>query len=125
VFDVPVNGSIAELYAGALLFIATALAMGLVMSTLAQTQFQAMQLGLLTMLPSILLSGFMFPFDGMPEPVQWFAQVLPLTHFTDIVRGIVLRGAPLSALGGPVAKLTLLLVLLVLVAALRFRKRLG
>ena len=125
VFDVPINGSIAELYAGALLFIATALAMGLVMSTLAQTQFQAMQLGLLTMLPSILLSGFMFPFDGMPVPVQWFAQVLPLTHFTDIVRGIVLRGAPLSALGGPVAKLALLLVLLVLVAALRFRKRLG
>jgi ABC-2 type transport system permease protein len=84
-----------------------------------------MQLGLMTMLPSILLSGFMFPFDGMPEPVQWFAQVLPLTHFTDIVRGIVLRGAPLSALGWPVAKLALLLVLLVLVAALRFRKRLG
>lgn len=124
-FDVPINGSLLELYAGALLFIASALALGLVMSTLAQTQFQAMQLGLLTMLPSILLSGFMFPFDGMPKPVQWLAQVLPLTHFTDIVRGIVLRGAPLSALGWPVAKLTLLLVLLVLVAALRFRKRLG
>ncbi len=124
-FDVPINGSLVELYAGALLFIASALAMGLVMSTLAQTQFQAMQLGLLTMLPSILLSGFMFPFDGMPEPIQWFAQLLPLTHFTDIVRGIVLRGAPLSSLGWPVAKLTILLVLLVLLAALRFRKRLG
>ncbi len=124
IFDVPINGSLLDLYAGALLFIASALALGLVMSTLADTQFQAMQLGLLTMLPSILLSGFMFPFDGMPVPVQWFAQLLPLTHFTDIVRGVVLRGASLSDLWLPVLKLSTLLILLVGLAALRFRKRL-
>ena len=93
-------------------------------SSLADTQFQAMQLGLLTMLPSILLSGFMFPFDGMPVPVQWVAQLLPLTHFTDIVRGIVLRGATLTELWLPAVKLAGLLVLLVGLAAMRFRKRL-
>ena len=124
IFDVPINGSLVDLYAGALLFIASALALGLFMSTLAETQFQAMQLGLLTMLPSILLSGFMFPFDGMPVPVQWVAQLLPLTHFTDIVRGIVLRGATLTELWLPAVKLTGLLVLLVGLAAMRFRKRL-
>ena len=123
-FDVPINGSLLDLYAGALLFIASALALGLVMSTLADTQFQAMQLGLLTMLPSILLSGFMFPFDGMPTPIQWIAQILPLTHFTDIVRGVVLRGATLGELWLPVLKLSMLLLLLVSLAALRFRKRL-
>ena len=120
----PINGSLVDLYAGALLFIASALALGLFMSTLADTQFQAMQLGLLTMLPSILLSGFMFPFDGMPVPVQWVAQLLPLTHFTDIVRGIVLRGATLTELWLPAVKLAGLLVLLVGLAAMRFRKRL-
>ena len=124
IFDVPINGSLVDLYAGALLFIASALALGLFMSTLAETQFQAMQLGLLTMLPSILLSGFMFPFDGMPVPVQWVAQLLPLTHFTDIVRGIVLRGATLTELWLPAVKLAGLLVLLVGLAAMRFRKRL-
>ncbi len=124
IFDVPINGSLLDLYAGALLFIASALALGLVMSTLADTQFQAMQLGLLTMLPSILLSGFMFPFDGMPRPVQWMAQLLPLTHFTDIVRGVVLRGAALSELWLPVLKLSALLLALVALAAMRFRKRL-
>ena len=65
---------------------------------MASTQFQAFQLAFLTMLPSILLSGFMFPFDGMPKPAQWLAQVLPLTHFVEMVRGIVLRGAPLTDL---------------------------
>ena len=78
----------------ALLFIAATLALGLFVSTLAQTQFQAFQLAFLTMLPSILLSGFMFPFEGMPEAAQWIAQVLPLTHFNVIIRGIMLRGAP-------------------------------
>lgn len=124
-FDVPVNGSLWELYAGAALFIAATLALGLLISTLVKTQFQAMQLGLMTLLPSILLSGFVFPFDGMPEVVQWLAQVLPLTHFNQIVRGIVLRGADLGSLGEPVLKLTVFLVAALTLAALRFRKRLG
>ena len=91
-FGVPVAGSLFDLYLGALLFIAASLSLGLI-STVAQTQFQAMQMAIVTMLPSILMSGFMFPFEGMPKAAQWIAQVLPLTHFNEIIRGIVLRGA--------------------------------
>jgi ABC-2 type transport system permease protein len=124
-FDVPINGNVAQLYLGATLFIAATLALGLVISTLVQTQFQAMQMGFLTLLPSILLSGFLFPFDGMPPAVQKFAQILPLTHFNDIVRGVILRGANLSQLLPSVTKLSVFLVGAVALAALRFRKRLG
>jgi ABC-2 type transport system permease protein len=123
-FDVPVNGSLLDLYLAALLFIAATLTLGLVISTLARTQFQAFQLAFFTMLPSILLSGFMFPFDGMPRAAQWIAQVLPLTHFVELVRGIVLRGAPLADLGRPAAKLVVFLVVALAIATLRFRKRL-
>ena len=123
-FDVPVNGSLAQLYLAALLFIAATLTLGLVISTLARTQFQAFQLAFFTMLPSILLSGFMFPFDGMPRAAQWLAQVLPLTHFNDMVRGIVLRGAPITDLGQPAFKLAAFLITALAIATLRFRKRL-
>jgi ABC-2 type transport system permease protein len=123
-FDVPVNGSLLDLYLAAVLFIAATLTLGLLISTLVRTQFQAFQLAFFTMLPSILLSGFMFPFDGMPAVARWIAQVLPLTHFVDMVRGIVLRGAPVADLGRPAAKLALFLVVALLIATLRFRKRL-
>jgi ABC-2 type transport system permease protein len=123
-FDVPVNGSLVHLYLAALLFIAATLTLGLVISTLARTQFQAFQLAFFTMLPSILLSGFMFPFDGMPRAAQWIAQVLPLTHFNELVRGIVLRAAPIGDLGRPALKLLLFLVVALAIATLRFRKRL-
>jgi len=124
-FDVPVNGHIWQLYVGASLFIGATLALGLVISTFAQTQFQAMQLGFFTMLPSILLSGFLFPFDGMPKLAQWIAQALPLTHFNTVVRGVVLRGAELGDLTPALLKLTAFLVVAVTIAATRFRKRLG
>jgi ABC-2 type transport system permease protein len=124
-FDVPINGHLWQLYVGASLFIGATLAMGLVISTFAQTQFQAMQLGFFTMLPSILLSGFLFPFDGMPRAAQWLAQLLPLTHFNTIIRGVVLRGAHLADLSEPLLKLTAFLVVAVTIAASRFRKRLG
>ena len=124
VFDVPVVGSLVELYLGAGLFIAATLGLGLVISTLASTQFQAMQLGFFTMLPSILLSGFAFPFEGMPRAVQYLAQALPLTHFVEILRGVILRGASLASLWQPVMKLTVFLLLAVALAAARFRKRL-
>jgi ABC-2 type transport system permease protein len=123
-FDVPVNGRMLDLYLAALLFIASTLTLGLVISTLARTQFQAFQLAFFIMLPSILLSGFMFPFDGMPKPAQWLAQVLPLTHFNELVRGIVLRGAPLADLTRPALKLLVFLVVALAIATLRFRKRL-
>ncbi len=124
-FDVPINGHVWQLYVGASLFIGATLAMGLVISTFAKTQFQAMQLGFFTMLPSILLSGFLFPFDGMPVAAQWIAQILPLTHFNTVVRGVVLRGAGLADLTPPLLKLTAFLVVAVTIAASRFRKRLG
>ena len=123
-FDVPINGSLVDLYLGAGLFIAATLGLGLVISTIAATQFQAMQLGFFTLLPSILLSGFAFPFEGSPKSVQYFAQVLPLTHFVEILRGVILRGASLATLWQPVAKLGVFLVLAVALAAARFHKRL-
>ncbi|HET9693904.1 MAG TPA: ABC transporter permease [Steroidobacteraceae bacterium] len=124
VFDVPINGSLVDLYLAAALFIAATLTLGLVISTLVKSQMQAFQLSFLTLLPSILLSGFVFPFDGMPKLAQWIAQVLPLTHFVEMIRGILLRGAPLGAMGLPAAKLALFLVVTLAIATLRFHKRL-
>jgi ABC-2 type transport system permease protein len=91
-FDVPMVGSIALLGAATALFIAATLAVGFTFSTLAANQLQAMQMAVFFFLPSILLSGFMFPFRGMPVWAQWLGQMLPLTHFLRIVRGILLKG---------------------------------
>jgi ABC-2 type transport system permease protein len=123
-FSVPVVGRLVDLYAAALVFIAATLGLGLFVSTLAQTQFQAFQLAFLTLLPSILLSGFMFPFEGMPEAAQWIAQVLPLTHFNVIIRGIMLRGADLPEAWLQLAKLAAFLTVMLMVAVVRFKKRL-
>jgi ABC-2 type transport system permease protein len=124
IFDVPVNGSLLDLYLAAALFIAATLTLGLVISTFARTQFQAFQMSFMTMLPSILLSGFVFPFDGMPPAAQWLAQLLPLTHFVEIVRGILLRGASLADMQWPALKLAAFLVATLAIATLRFHKRL-
>jgi ABC-2 type transport system permease protein len=95
-FDVPVAGSLVDLSLASLVFIAANLSLGLVISARTASQFQATQLSFFFFLPSVLLSGFMFPFEAMPEPAQWLGEVLPLTHFIRISRGILLRGAPLS-----------------------------
>ncbi|MBM4219031.1 MAG: ABC transporter permease [Gammaproteobacteria bacterium] len=123
-FGVAIQGSLIELYLGALLFIAASLSMGLLISTVAQTQFQAIQMSLVMVLPSILMSGFMFPFEGMPKAAQWIAQVLPLTHFNEIIRGIVLRGASLADMRFELGKLSVILILMLTFAMARFRKRL-
>jgi ABC-2 type transport system permease protein len=123
-FDVPVAGSLVDLYFGALLFIAASLSLGLLISTVARTQFQAMQMAIVIMLPSILMSGFMFPFEGMPAVAQGIAQLLPLTHFNEIIRGIVLRGAALADMRPELAKLAIFLVVMLSLAMARFRKRL-
>jgi ABC-2 type transport system permease protein len=125
IFDVPFAGSIPLLYGLAFLFIACNLALGLLFSTLAKTQQQAMQMSFFFLLPSILLSGFMFPFEGMPEPAQYIAQVLPLTHFLRIVRGIVLRDAGFMDVVTEVLWLAGILGALLTLASLRFRKKLG
>lgn len=123
-FTVPVVGSLWQLYAAALMFIAASLGLGLFVSTLAQTQFQAFQLAFVTMLPSILLSGFMFPFEGMPQAAQWLAQVLPLTHFNVMIRGIMLRGADLPEVWPQIAKLAAFITIMLAIAVARFKKRL-
>ncbi len=123
-FRVPVNGGLLQLYLAAALFIAATLTFGLLISTLARTQMQAFQMSLLLLLPSILLSGFVFPFEGMPRLAQWIAQLLPLTHFIVLVRGIVLRGADLGMMPAQLIKLGVFLAVALVVTILRFRKRL-
>jgi ABC-2 type transport system permease protein len=123
-FTVPVAGSLWQLYVAALMFIAASLGLGLFVSTLAQTQFQAFQLAFVTMLPSILLSGFLFPFEGMPKVAQWLAQVLPLTHFNVMIRGIMLRGAELAEVWPQIAKLAVFIAVMLAIAVARFKKRL-
>jgi ABC-2 type transport system permease protein len=91
-FQVPVAGNLVLLALVLILFIAANLAVGFTFSTAAQNQLQAMQMAFFFFLPSILLSGFMFPFRGMPLWAQWLGEVLPLTHFLRIVRGILLKG---------------------------------
>ena len=123
-FGVPFRGQLADLYAAALVFIAASLALGLLISTLARSQFQAMQMTFFFFLPSILLSGFMFPFDGMPRPAQLIAEVLPLTHFVRMVRGIMLRGASFGELAAETMALLAFFAAVMTLAVLRFRKRL-
>jgi ABC-2 type transport system permease protein len=97
-FDVPFTGSLSLLLAAVALFIVANLALGFTFSTLAKSQMQAMQLTFFFFLPSLLLSGFMFPFRGMPQWAQWLGEVLPLTHFLRIVRGVMLKSADLGSI---------------------------
>lgn len=123
-FQVPVRGSVLEVYAAAILLILANLTLGLLISTRAQSQFQAMQMTFFVFLPSILLSGFMFPFAGMPRVIQWIAEALPLTHFLRLIRGIMLRGAGLMELWPDVLALIAFTAVMMTAAILRFRKRL-
>jgi ABC-2 type transport system permease protein len=123
-FEVPVRGSVLDVYLAAMLLIVANLTLGLLISTKAQSQFQAMQMTMFVFLPSILLSGFMFPFAGMPRAVQWLAEVLPLTHFLRLIRGIMLRGARLWEMWPEVLALLAFIVVMMALAIMRFRKRL-
>lgn len=125
IFGVPLAGSVPLLYALAFVFIAANLALGLTFSTIAKTQQQAMQMSFFFILPNILLSGFMFPFDAMPRAAQILGEALPLTHFLRIVRGIALRGASFGDLEGELVALAIILGVLVAISSLRFRKKLG
>jgi ABC-2 type transport system permease protein len=124
-FDVPIHGSPLDLGLGALPFLAAMLAMGLAVSSAARTQFQATQMAFFFFLPSMLLSGFMFPFEAMPEPAQWIGSALPLTHFLRIVRGVLLKGAPITALREEVFAILGFLVVALALAIATFRKRLA
>ena len=123
-FRVPVAGSLVAVYGAAILLIVANLSLGLLISTRARSQFQAMQMTFFVFLPSILLSGFMFPFAGMPKVAQWVAEALPLTHFLRLIRGIMLRGAGLGDLWVEVLALLAFIVVMMAAAILQFRKRL-
>jgi ABC-2 type transport system permease protein len=123
-FEVPVRGSLFDVYVASILLILANLTLGLLISTKAQSQFQAMQMTFFVFLPSILLSGFMFPFAGMPRVIQWVAEVLPLTHFLRLIRGVMLRAASLWELWPDVLALVAFTIVMMTAAILRFRKRL-
>jgi ABC-2 type transport system permease protein len=124
VFDVPLRGSLLLLYASTAPFIMASLALGLFISTAVKTQIQAMQLSFLVILPSVLLSGFMFPREAMPVAAQWIGGAIPLTYFLRILRGIFLRGTGLEAIWKDVAALCAFALVLIILSATRFRKSL-
>ena len=123
-FGVPIVGNLALLAALTTLFIATNLSFGYTFSTLAQNQLQAMQMSMMFFLPNMLLSGFMFPFAGMPRWAQWIGECLPLTHFMRIVRAIMLKGATLAELHYDALALAGLMLLAMTIAVTRFRRTL-
>ncbi|MCB1089518.1 MAG: ABC transporter permease, partial [Verrucomicrobiae bacterium] len=124
IFHVPVEGSLTLLLAVMLVFIAANLSVGITFSTIARNQLQAMQMSFFFFLPSILLSGFMFPFRGMPIWAQYLGQVLPLTHFLRIVRGILLKGNGLSEIMRELGPLSLFLVVVMIIGIKRYRQTL-
>jgi ABC-2 type transport system permease protein len=123
-FGVPVVGSLTLLALLSTLFITANLSIGYTFSTIAQNQLQAMQMSMMFFLPNILLSGFMFPFAGMPKWAQWIGEFLPLTHYLRIVRGIMLKGAELSDLRYDTIALGGLMLIAMAVAISRFRRTL-
>jgi len=123
-FGVPILGSLATLALLTTLFITTNLSIGYTFSTIVQNQLQAMQLSMMFFLPSILLSGFMFPFAGMPRWAQYIGECLPLTHFVRIVRAIMLKGATIQNLQYDTIALIALMLLAMTIAVTRFRRTL-
>jgi ABC-2 type transport system permease protein len=121
-FDVPVLGSLPLLMGAAIFFIAANLAIGFTFSTLAKSQMQAMQLSFFYFLPSLLLSGFMFPFRGMPVWAQWIGEVLPLTHFQRIVRGIMLKGNVPAEVWPNLWPIAAFMLAAMILAMLRYRR---
>jgi ABC-2 type transport system permease protein len=124
IFAVPLFGSMVALYVTSLLFVAANLTVGITLSSLAQNQLQAVQLTFFYFLPNILLSGFMFPFQGMPRWAQWLGSVLPLTHFNRLVRGILLKGNGLVDLWPDIWPLIVFTAALMTIALVFYRRTL-
>jgi ABC-2 type transport system permease protein len=124
VFGVPIRGSLPLLYAISFLYIMASLAFGLFVSTVARTQAQAMQLSFLLILPTILLSGFMFPREAMPVAAQWLGSIFPITYFLRVLRGILLKGAGIDAIWQDSLALGAFGIVLVALSAMRFHKTL-
>jgi len=125
VFQVPIKGSLAQLYILTLFFITASLGLGLMISNIARTQMQAFQMSFFVMLPSILLSGFMFPRAAMPKIIYYISDVIPLTYYLDIIRGIILKGIGVEYLTGQVASLLVFSVIFTTIATLRFTKKIA
>jgi ABC-2 type transport system permease protein len=123
-FYVPIAGSLFLLALLTTLFIATNLAFGFTFSTLAQNQLQAVQMAMMSFLPSMLLSGFLFPYRGMPVWAQYLGEIFPLTHFIRIVRAIMLKGASISEIQVETLWLVGLMLLAMAIAVTRFRRTL-
>jgi ABC-2 type transport system permease protein len=121
VFGVPFRGSLATFALGALLFVFVTLGLGVLISSVSQTQGQAIQLAVMTLLPQVLLSGLIFPLASIVAGVRWIAYLLPLTYFTEISRGVMLRAEPIGALWPPFLYLALLGAAVAGLATLRFR----
>ena len=123
-FNVPMVGNLALLYVIALLFIAANLAVGITFSTVAKNQLQAVQMAFFFFLPSLLLSGFMFPFRGMPDWAQTLGSCLPLTHFLRVVRGVMLKGNGLAEIAPEIWPIALFMTIAMAVAVKRYRQTL-
>src|SRR5712691_272868 len=123
-FSVPMVGSLALLSVALIVFIAANLAVGFTFSTLAKNQLQAMQMAFFFFLPSILLSGFMFPFRGMPQWAQWLGETLPLTHFLRVVRGILLKGSSGEEIAPEIWPLAVILAAVSTAALMRYQRTL-
>ena len=124
IFGVPIQGSLVTLYVAVLLFIVANLTLGLTFSSLARNQLQAMQMTFFFFLPSILLSGFMFPFRGMPGWAQAIGEVLPITHFLRIVRGVLLKGNGLAEIGSEVWPILVFMTAVIAIGLRSFRSTL-
>jgi ABC-2 type transport system permease protein len=123
-FSVPMEGPMSVLLGATLLFIAANVTLGYTFSTLARNQMQAMQMTFFYFLPSILLSGFMFPFRGMPDWAQWIGEALPLTHFLRIVRAVMLKGAGAAEVAQNIWPLLLFWAAVATLALVRYRRTL-
>jgi len=123
-FGVPILGDVSELAVLTTLFVATNLSIGYTFSTLAQNQLQAVQMAMMFFLPNMLLSGFLFPFAGMPKWAQYVGETLPVTHYVRIVRSIMLKGSSLADLQVDAAALVALMVVAMTIAVTRFRRTL-
>jgi ABC-type multidrug transport system permease subunit len=124
-FAVPVRGSLPALMMLSSLFLVAALGLGLLISTLASTQVAAMQFAFMVMLPSVLLSGFVFPRTQMPTPIYLLTFTIPVTYFIEMLRGIVLRGADLMDLAPHIAGLVIVTIAILALSIARFRKTLA
>jgi ABC-2 type transport system permease protein len=123
VFHVPIRGSLWQLYLLTLFFITASLGLGLMISNIARNQMQAFQMSFFVMLPSILLSGFMFPRLAMPRLIYYLSDIIPLTYYLDIIRGIVLKGIGFQYLAGQVTALFVFSIVMLTASTLKFKKK--